>query len=392
MTIRNLQRLALGVILFGISCAPVENPTFDLARPNEEQPGSLPTADPSKKPPLPPKELRKPPSPEQLSSLKVRIEAALDQVKHRKLLASHSSWTVFHGILGIGLEAELYDRETGETVNAVDHIMSGGHVRGLSFIPTAHGLDVKTGPPHVGQGHQDQYAAEIAQLGIPFDRKLIVYGKEYKFGDLVTHAPARASTRKEKNQELSWTLVVLSQYYGTDFSWTNEDGDKLHFEDLVKYELDASVEQSACGGTHRLFGLTWAYYLHRKNGGKKTGLWVKVAEKIEHYQKMARELQNPDGSFSTQYLEKPENQNDKQRRINTTGHVLEWLALSLPTDDLKSAWMQDAASALSLMILRHAKDDLESGGLYHAAHGLTMYYARVFGGKKAEILPAPPKD
>jgi hypothetical protein len=81
------------------------------------------------------------------------------------------------------------------------------------------------------------------------------------------------------------------------------------------------------------------------------------------------------------FFKGPGNAEDKQRRINTTGHTLEWLALALPDDQLQEAWVQNAASALSLMILDLQSDPIEGGSLYHAVHGLLLYYARVYDPK-----------
>jgi hypothetical protein len=320
-----------------------------------------------------------PPRPEAAlrGGLQARVEAALRQVRDRDLLTTNSFWTVFHAILGVGPEAQLLDPLTRRRVNAVEWICRGGEVRGLRFVPTAHGLDVQTGPVFVGQGHQDQFIAEMAQWDMPIDRTFVVHGKEYTFRDFVRHAQMRASVKD--NQELSWAILIIAQYLGTDVRWTNDRGENLHFEDVVRYELTQPVDGGACGGTHRLFGLCWAWHHHLKRGGKTVGVWKDVAAKMETFKARARKYQNGDGSFSTRYLAGPGNAPDMQLRIGTTGHVLEWLALALGDEELKDPWVQDAAAALSLMILDSSSRPIESGALYHAAHGLHLYHTRMFG-------------
>jgi hypothetical protein len=320
-----------------------------------------------------------------------RVEAALRQVRQRDLLTTHGFWTVFHGILGMGPDTTLLDPLTGRRVNALDYIGAGGAVRGLEFIPTRDGLDVRSGPQFVGQGHQDQFIAEMAQWGIPADRKFLVHGKEYRFADFVGEAQARA--RVTAGQELSWAVLVIGQYAGTDAGWTNSAGERLHLEDLVRYELGQPIDGAACGGTHRLFGLTWVYHLHLGGGGRTEGVWQEVADKIAQYQGLARRYQNPDGCFSTRYLAGPGNAPDVQLRIGTTGHVLEWLALSLPEAELRAPWVQQAASALALLILDSEGRPVEGGALYHASHGLRIYHDRVFGPLESEgrgpLIPLP---
>ena len=310
--------------------------------------------------------------------LRERIDAAIEQVEQRDLQVSNSFWTVSHGILGVGPDLTLYNPETKGRVNAIDYICHGGQVRGMRFIPTRYGLDVQNGPMFVGQGHPDQFLAEMVQSGLSPDRKFMVWGKEYSFMDFIRHTQSRVRVTRE--QELSWAIVAIGQCIGTDVSWTNSFDEELHFEDLVRYELDQNIEEAACGGTHRLFGLSWVYHLHVRNGGQEVGVWKEVADKTVKYQNLARELQNSDGSFSTNFFRGPGSASDMKLRISTTGHMLEWLALSLSEPQLQDRWVQNAASALALMILEIQDSPMEGGTLYHAVHGLHLYTSRQTSG------------
>jgi len=333
------------------------------------------------------------PMPEGLRS---RIEAAVRNVRQRDLLTTNGFWTVFHGILGLGPGVQLLDPMTREKVSALDYICAGRRLRGLEFVPSdliENGLDVRTMVGSgIGQGHQDQFVAEMAQWGIAADRKFRVASKDYTYMDFVRHSQMRASLTR--NQELSWAIVVIGQYLGTDIAWTNGYGEKLHFEDLVRYELDAPFdEKTACGGTHRLFDLAWVYHLHLQKGGRTEGIWKEIVDKTAHYRDLARKYQNADGSFSTEFFRGPGSDPNKQLRINTTGHILEWLALALSDAELREPWVQDAANALSLMILDLQNQPVEGGSLYHAVHGLLIYYARLYDrqtlGPPELLIPRP---
>lgn len=317
--------------------------------------------------------------------LRQRLELAIDHVRSRELQTTNAFWTVFHGMLGLGPNVELVDPNSGTRVPALAYIFGGdyrlGAIRGARFVPTADGLDVTIGPVHVGQGHQDQFVAEITQWGVPKDTPVVVFGKQYTMMDFVKESMARARV----GQELSWTTIIVAQFVGTDAKWTNRMGENLTFEDLLKSECDASVENAACGGTHRLFGMTWCYFIHLRSGGDVSqGVWKEVKEKLDRYVEIAKQNQNPDGSFSSAYFKEPGQTADLQDMIGSSGHILEWLATYLPDEELKAPWVQDAAMAVSQMILDAKAMPLESGALYHATHGLVTYHKRVYKSEEPE--------
>jgi hypothetical protein len=372
----------VGGLVLGLACAPVDDPADrQESKDNVQVPietGESVAATEVKSEPIP-------------DGLKLRIEAALKNVRSRDLLTTNAFWTVFHAILGLGPGVELVDPKTRERTPALKYICEGGMLRGLVFKPTPAGVDVVSTMDGLGQGHQDQFVAEMAQWGMPADRKMKVKDREYTFMDFVTHSQMRA--RVTQRQELSWTIIIVAQYIGLDASWTNPFHEKLHYEDIVKYELNQPVETAACGGTHRLFGLTWAYHLHQQKGGGPEGIWKGIAEKTIRYRDLARKFQNSDGSFSTSFFRGPGNDRDMDRRINTTGHTLEWLALALPDHELQAEWVRDAVNALCLQILELQGKAIDSGSMYHAVHGLYIYYARVYGRSIVPpelLVPLPP--
>jgi hypothetical protein len=351
-----------------VSCAPVQAPPEGKNTPEQ------PTAPVAVK-------RRTSPADAELDNLRPRIEAAIEQVKQRDLLTTNGFWTVFHGILGLGPSVTLFNPETGKRTNALDYIAAGGEVRGLRFVPTRTGIDVETRPgTFISQGHQDQFVAEMVQWGVSPEKKFIVDGQEYTFRDFIRHSQMRASVKG--NQELEWALIIIGQHVGTDAAWTNAHGEPLRFEDLVRKELDKSVEAAACGGTHLLFGLSWVYHLHLKKGGKTDGIWKDVADHAARYKERARKLQNPSGAFSTDFFKAKGDAADMQLRLNTSGHIFEWLALALTDDELDEPWVRLAAAALAQMFLEIKSAPMEGGTLYHAVHGLLIYYGRVFGPEK----------
>jgi len=364
----------LSAVFLGLSCAPQDDtPRTD----RDDKDGPTPVAHLAN------------------ASLKERLAAALQHVHARDLTTSHAFWTIFHGVLGMGLDTELVDAETRKKVKFTDAIRIGEKIRGMEFLPSVDGIDVRiVEGSGAYQGHQDQFIAEMLQWGMPQHQKFMVGGEERVFADFCKFSKAKASLHEK--QELSWAIIVVSEIYGTDHEWTNRKKEKLHLEDVVRYELNETIENAACGGTHRLFGLTWAYHRHRERGGKMTGVWKDTVAKIEEYKRNARKYQNKsDGSFSSNYVSKPGYAKDIQSRIGSSGHTLEWLALALTDAELRQPWMEEAAIAVCNMILENSSRDIDGGSLYHATHGLHIYYDRLFGplaGMTRPVVPLPPKS
>jgi len=336
------------------------------------------------------------PSTVKVDPLKVRLEAAIDSVIHRDLEVSHGFWTVFHGILGLGPDVMLLDRKTGKKTKALDYIRQGGDMEGLRFDNRGQGLDVFTATDTTrffAQGHQDQFVAEMAQWGVPLGLKFKVNGQDFTFADFVRYSKYRASTTRK--QELSWAILIVSEYEGTKISWENQFGETVTLEDMVKYELDSPFDPEeaikigqlplSCGGTHRLYGLSWALNVHLKNGGKLTGIWKKVDDKLASYKKSIHNMQNSDGSFSTNWLVRKGDAPDPGLRLFSTGHTFEWLALALNDNELREPWVEQAASYLTQLVFDQQREPVEGGALYHAVHGLIIYYARVYGTEKLGV-------
>jgi len=327
--------------------------------------------------------------------LRLRVEAALASVHNRDLLINNSFWTVFHGILGMGPNTELKDPETGKKYNALDYVFSetGANIRGLVFSPTDRGLDVQTvginpfGKEHEAQGHQDQFLAEMIQWAVPANRpvKIAAYpNRKFTLQDFVEESKARC--RIDSNQELGWCLIVVADYGGgTEATWTNRANQKLKFEQLLDYEMNQDMDVAACGGTHRLFGLAWAYHRHmahcQKANKKPTEIWNRTKEFLEKYKDLSRKWQSSDGDFSTAHYRREEHLNDTEPRLAASGHIFEWLAQYVTDEEIRSTWMENGAKAVAQIILDSERQPVASGSLYHAAHGLATYHTRRYNPK-----------
>ena len=106
--------------------------------------------------------------------------------------------------------------------------------------------------------------------------------------------------------ELTFKLIGLSYYLDIDARWKNSAGQTWSVEKLVHEELAQPIVGTACGGTHRLMGLAYAVRKREESGRPMTGEFRRAQKYLENYHRYTfTKLQNPDGSFSTEWFKAP---------------------------------------------------------------------------------------
>ncbi len=320
------------------------------------------------------------------------IDEVLDFTEQQRELSSerHAAWQILHGVLAFGPDFEI--AHDGQTVNTLDWVLGGGNMRGWTMRRGSVGLKaiLELGSK-AGQGHEDQWLAVISQCDVPADQPIKVGEDEYTMDELVRQAKHDVFEGKE----CSWTLIGLSQYVPMNEEWKAGDGETWSLERIMAMEAgeglnpdDAEyhINMAACGGSHRLIGMTMALdrYLQTNPEAQPPeklirGGWLAAKEQIDWAIKMAKENQLPSGAFSVSYFERSTNSVDLAEHLGATGHTLEFLSLALDNDELREPWVTRAAVHLCKLFQKTEQIDLECGALYHAAHGLVLYRERRFG-------------
>ncbi len=302
--------------------------------------------------------------------------------EHRSLsLETHAAWQILHGVLAYGRRFEA-ERQEGGAVKVVDYLLAGGRLNGWDAElisvgdPPRRTARLLLAPgSKAGQGHADQWLAVLAQCDLPPDQ-IVHFGEdEVPFRELIDQMLRDAHRNVER--EYSWTLIAATRYYPTTHRWTAGDGKEWSIEQLMEIELEQELATSACGGTHRLIGMAMALERRRAEQAPITGVWQGVRQRIDLAAKRAREYQHADGSFSTDYFERPAYHSDLKEHLGATGHTLEFLAISQPPAVLEEPWVRRAAARLAKLFRMTRQVPLECGALYHAAHGLVLYRDRI---------------
>lgn len=321
--------------------------------------------------------------------LRSRLDAVIEFSKNGRHLNTrdHAAWQVVHGALEFGREFQI--EHDGKLVGAIDYLLAGGKLKGWDLRKGDHGVIAVEEPgSKTGQGHPDQWLGYLSQCGLKPDDKLTVGGQDFTVNDLIT----QAQWDLRNGMEATWTLMAFSTYLPMNSKWKAKDGSEWTIERIVEMEAGVDTTTRACGGTHCLYGLACALNRYKKEGGDLSKEpWKSLDHRIYGYEDpqtkkhvdglidKARKFQQPDGSLSTQFFERPGSTANLEQRIHSTGHTFEFLCVVLSDEQLKEPWVTKAALSLIDMLERTQEFAVECGALYHAVHGLDLYRARRFG-------------
>jgi hypothetical protein len=263
----------------------------------------------------------------------------------------------------------------GRPVNAIGWLCWNGPCRGQQLMYLRNGqLQARKGPGV--QGHEGQFLAMLAQSKVKLDFPMRVDGREWTVADLVKHEQLTCQERTE----LTFKLIGLSHYLDLDTTWRNAQGQTWSIPKLIQEELAQPIIGAACGGTHRLMGFSYAVRKRERTGGSMDGQWLRARKYLESYHEYTFRLQNSDGSFSTNWFRGPGALAAQDRRLETTGHILEWMVYSLAEDQLQDPRVVKAVDFLATLMADQQGYDWKIGPRGHALHALAMYDERVFGG------------
>jgi hypothetical protein len=299
------------------------------------------------------------------------------EATRRRLLSTseHTPWQMMHGLLG--LRQDFLINHNGQTVSGLEWIQTGPTYQNESwFERTVHGGRAHPfNKPYWFEGHINQFLAILATCNVPLDTQFGTPQGPISMRDMLKNAQMTANER----EEVTWTLWALCTYLPPDAEWINAKGERWSIERLVKIEIGKPVggPTSPCGGTHGLFALARARNVYLRTGKPLQGTWLQAEQKIQKYIQTARMLQNTNGTLSSSYFKGREYKQDFDKRMASMGHVLEFLMMALPQDQLKDAWVRRAIESTAKDLMANRKAYVSCSPLYHATNAMSIYLDRV---------------
>jgi len=318
------------------------------------------------------------PATPRFTKLRTRIAQTLAAYQRRPLnTAQHTPWEVMHGFIAFGIPTKVrVGGPGGDPVNAIGWVNTGGRCGGQVMLAAAG--DRLTALRGIGvQGHSAQYLAILAQSRVAMNSPITIQSKTFTVADLVKEEKLACKS----GTELTFALIALAHYLPTDSEWTSRDGKPWSLERLVAEEIEQPIRGAPCGGTHRLFGLAYGCQRRIRATGQLDGVYLRADKFVRDYQQFTlTKLQNRDGSFSTEWFKYlADRDDDIDRKIQTTGHILEWLVGSLDQEALFQPRVTAAVEFLTASLAREPSRDWKIGPLGHALHALTIYQERAWG-------------
>jgi hypothetical protein len=317
-----------------------------------------------------------PPLTKQLIALRSRVRGVLKGYYRRQLNSRENDpWEVMHGMLAYGVHSRIRQGgPRGEPVTSVGWLCYNKPCKNLTlmYVTPKGELRAKYG---VGlQGHLGQLLAMLAQCRVSEEYPIRVGKREFTIKDLIE---AEKKTCYPKS-ELTFKLLAFQYYLDLNDTWVNDQGVEWDFPRLIREELAQPIRGAACGGTHRLSSLSLTVKARQRRGEPLDGEYARAAEFVQKYHRYAFGLQNRDGSLSTEWFRGRGDDSDINRRIKTTGHILEWLCYSLSDEELRQPKTIAAVTYLANLMYSNYDNEWEVGPMSHATHALLLYDERVF--------------
>lgn len=311
-----------------------------------------------------------------MMALRDKIHQTLDVYYRRPVnTAARSPWALMHWTVAFGADTQVRrGGRNGDPITAVGWLCFNGSSAGQSLLYAAGNgrLGVQNGPGV--QGHDGQLLAVLAQSRINISYPMRANGQKFTVADLVDYEKRTCRA----GSELTFKLIGLSHYLPPNATWKNDSGQSWNVQRLIREELAQSVRGAACGGSHRMMGFGYAVRSRRAQGEPMVGEFRRAEIFVNDYFAYTFKLQNADGSLSTSWFQGRGASSDVARRVQTTGHVLEWMVYSLPHKELQDERVIKAVDYLAGVLLEHPRRDWHIGALGHALHALTIYDHRVF--------------
>jgi hypothetical protein len=292
--------------------------------------------------------------------------------------------------LGCNAEISLFDAGGEKRANGITCLCWNYPCAGYQTLTTVDGhISARLG--YGTQSRPSQLLAALALARVPATYPI-------RAGDTVRTVADLVESEKlscRSGVDMSLKLIALA-YYAETPTWKNDLDEEWSLEKIVQEELAQPVPTSSVAGLDRLLGLSYAVSRRDKRNLPIEGQYARAKKYVGDFQNYAFSAQNSDGSWGYFLGGKGVNR-DPAAGLRSSGHVLQWLAFSLPEDRLDDPSMSAGIAYLNNTLDGQRYQNLpalstqEIAGAMHALHALAIYDERLFKPSDSEQPPADKK-
>ena len=338
--------------------------------------------DPQGDPPLDSESESKPQLGPEMIALRDRVRQTLD-ANFRQSLSTRENTPgeLIHFCLAFGCEATVrHTSGPGGAINAVGCLAWNFPCAGYRLLRT----DTDRFITRIGYGFQErpgQFLAVLAQSGVPDDYELRVGDARGTVADLLVYEKLTC----QSGTDLSNKLIGLAFYLDEDQKWKNETGEDWSVARMVQEELDRPAGVDDVEATDRLLGLSYAVDRRIRRNQAIEGPLLRARDYVDEYRDYVLELQNPDGSWHPRFFAVTGASSDSEGLLRSTGHILEWLALCSPKDDLNDPRLVRSVAYVTTLLNQQGSrrsptsmTPRQIAARMHALRALSVYDRRFF--------------
>jgi hypothetical protein len=342
-------------------------------RPSQEQPAvETPEAQSRPRPELSP----------EMAALRDGVRRTLLSYYSRPLSTqTNTPGDLMHFCMAYGRNAEVRTETTStKMVNGIGALCWNYPCGGRYLINS----DGEQFVPRIGYGLQSRHSeflAMLAMTGVSPEYEIRVSEASGTVADLVR----REQLDIRSGNDLSFTAIGLAYYLPDGATWQNSLGESWSLDRLAEEELDREVAPTGPAAVDRLIGLACFVDRGRNLGSPLSGRFAQIGQYLDSFHDHALKLQNDDGTWNPYFFGYRGTSRDAGGTLRSTGHILEWLVMSLPEDRLQSPQVLKAVAQVnSILAGQSSRLNVSSmspqdiATYMRALHALSIYNQRVF--------------
>lgn len=266
------------------------------------------------------------------------LHSILPRFSQRKLRPNH----VEHAVRAWGCNIEFSNEALISGPEMVDYLLDTGQYVaswGDQHDPILQpnddeGISIRWASDQSASVHHDHMLASLAEAGVTLDRNVYTPARKTTLHEVF--AEALRDFRLDE-RETEWSVMSFASYLAPQktASWRNSQGRNISFDLLATRLMRSHKKKGVCLGIHRAYSLMMLVRLDDRYGEL---ISQATREEIVTYLEEIRELiiaaQYEDGSWPPNWPDGAEahiNEDPDEmayRRVISTGHHLEWLAIA----------------------------------------------------------------